>query len=118
MRTSHAWIAVVAICALAYPLVSLAGGLPRFPDRAECIRIAKADGDLEAVFGRFRSQDAADELLARVRKAGFASAAIEPDGCGDLAVALHGITTLQVGRSLVAEAQRVGLRPTIESAAP
>jgi hypothetical protein len=104
--------------ALAYPLVSLSGGLPRFPSQAECVRIAKSDGDLEAVFGRFRREGSAAAMLARVRKVGFAAAQIEPDGCGNLAVALHGITTLRVGRSLVAEAQHAGFRPTLESVAP
>jgi hypothetical protein len=112
------WAALPAACALAYPLIALSGGSPRFPSEADCVRIAKHDGDLEAVFGRFRRQDSADRLLARVRKVGFAAAQIEPDGCGRLAVALHGIPTLAVGRNLTAEAQHVGLQPTIETAAP
>lgn len=118
MRTRLGLWALVPAAALAYPLSTLAGGTPRFPDRGDCVRSAKAGTELEAVFGRFGRRDGADALLVRVQRLGFASAQIEGDGCGLLQVAVHGIPTLAVGRSFVAEARHVGLRPRLETSVP
>jgi hypothetical protein len=116
-RRAYVWL-VVPVAALAYPLGVVAGGLPRFPTHKECIRAPAAGMELEAVFGRFRRQAAAEALLARVHRLGFSQSVLEDDGCGLLVVGLHGIPTIAVGRSLVAEAQGVGLRPTLHAAPP
>lgn len=109
------WAAVMAV-ALAYPLGVLAGGGPRFPSPAECVRPATADGGLEVVFGRFERAADASAMLARVLGAGFKGSQVEPDGCGRLKVAVHGIPTLEVGRQVVDEARSVGIRARVEKA--
>jgi hypothetical protein len=113
----YAWLAV-PVAAAAYPLGVIAGGLPRFPTRADCVRPPAAGRELEAVFGRFERQTAAETLLAKVRRLGFSQSSIEDDGCGLLVVSVGGIPTVAVGRSLVAEARAAGLRPTLETAPP
>ena len=47
---------------------------------------------------------------------GFKGSQIEPDGCGLLKVAVHGIPTLKVGDEVLTEARSVGLSPTLEQA--
>ena len=111
---AYAWLAV-PIAALAYPLGVIAGGLPRFPTRSECVHPPRSGKELEAVFGRFQSQAAAEALLAKVRRLGFSHSSLEEDGCGILEVAVGGIPTIRVGRMLVAEARAVGLRPTLQA---
>jgi len=108
--------AIVLVAALAYPLAVLAGGGPRFPSRAECVHLARTDGDLEVVFGRFESPADASALLERVLAVGFQGSQVEPDGCGLLKVAVHGIPTLKVGDEVLREARSVGLTPTLEQA--
>ncbi len=113
-RSLASW-AIVFAAVLAYPLAVLAPGGARFPSRSECIHPARRDdGNLEAVFGRFASQTAADPELARVLRLGFKGSRVEPDGCGYVKVVVHGIPTVAVGRGLVAEARGVGLHPTLE----
>jgi hypothetical protein len=107
-------LALVALAAIAYPLAVIASGAPRFPSRAECVHVATKDGDIEAVFGRFDSRRDAEAQVKRVVGLGFKGAEIERDACGRLKVAVHGITTLAVGRELAAEADRVGLRVVLE----
>jgi hypothetical protein len=114
---SYAWLAV-PVAALAYPLGVVAGGLPRFPTRAECVHPPVAGQKLQAVFGRFERQTAAEVLFAKVRHVGFTQAAIQDDGCGALMVSVGGIPTIGVGRRFIAEARTVGLRPTLETAPP
>ena len=109
------WV-IVLVAALGYPLAVLAGGEPRFPSRGDCVHIARADGDLEVVFGRFESAADASALLTRVLAAGFKGSQAEPDGCGRLKIVVHGIQTLEVGGEVLAEARSVGLAPTLEQA--
>jgi hypothetical protein len=114
---ASAWVLVV-VAALVYPLAVLAGGGPSFPARSDCIDPAKTDGDIEAVFGRFRNPDTAAAALGRVLELGFRGSLVEPDGCGYLKVDVKGVPTLAVGRELAAEAEKVGLQVTLEKAAP
>jgi hypothetical protein len=106
--------AIVLAAALVYPLATLAGGAPRLPSRAECVHPAHADGELEVVFGRFERASDADAMLETVLRDGFQGSQIEPDGCGLLKVAVHGISTLKVGEEVMAEARSVHLEPTLE----
>jgi len=117
LKSRLAWT-IVVVAALAYPLAVLAGGAPRFPSRAECVRPATTDQNIEAVFGRYSTQDAADSSLRRVLGLGFSGAQIEPDGCGLLKLAVDGVPSLVVGRDLAAEARRVGLHVALERAQP
>ena len=111
------WIAI-GIAALAYPVVVIAGGLPRFPSRAECIHPAKEGQRLEAVFGRYSRDVAAGSALDRALAAGFKGSQVEPDGCGYLKVDVKGIPSVAVGQSLVHEAQQAGLHATLETVTP
>lgn len=63
--------AIVAVAALGYPLVVLAGGAPRFPSRDDCVVLATRDGEIELVFGYFDSVVQASADLARVRRMGY-----------------------------------------------
>ena len=110
--------AILLIAAVAYPLGALAHGRPSFPNRADCIRPAKHDGNLEAVFGRFATSARAEAVLRRALKVGFKGTQIESDGCGLLKVTLHGIPTLQVGRDFIAEARTAGFNPRLEQSKP
>jgi len=108
--------AIVALCAVAYPLVSLAGGSPRFPSRADCLRPASDSGPIEAVFGTFDTMRDAGAFRDRIARFGWASAVVEPNSCGRIDVAVHGIATLKDGQGLLAEAHSVGLHPTLAQA--
>jgi hypothetical protein len=118
MRRRARWLVLVLVAALAYPVAVLATGAPRFPSPAECIRPAKTDGAIEAVFGRFSRQAAAEQLQRRALGAGFVGTKIEGDGCGRLKVDVQGISTLEVGRELAAEARKVGLDVSLERVQP
>jgi len=109
-------LALVVAVALVYPIAVVAGGSPHFPSRSECVHTAAKDGNIEAVFGRFDSTLAAQEEGKRVVHLGFKGAGPERDGCGRVKVVVHGITTIAVGRELVAEARKVGLDVGLEYA--
>lgn len=111
------WL-VLLVAAVAYPLAVVASGGPHFPSRAECVRPATEDGNIEAVFARFSTSAPARSMLRRALQSGFKGTAIESDGCGFLKVTLHGIPTLEVGREFVAEAETVGFHPQLEQATP
>ena len=110
------WL-LVPLAALVYPLTTLGGGGPRFPTRRECVHPPVAGRPLEAVFGRFERQAAAERLLSRIQARGFVGSKIEGDGCGLLKVDVQGIPNLQVGQSLLAEARAAGFRATLETVA-
>ena len=104
----------VVVAALAYPLAVVAGGAPSFPSRSDCVHVAHADGDLEVVFGYFDSEAQARPVLDKALAVGFKGTQIEPNACGQVKVAVHGIPTLAVGDQVMAEARKVGFRPTLE----
>jgi hypothetical protein len=110
--------AILLISALAYPLAVAADGGTRFPNRGECRHPAKADGNLEAVFGRFFSTTGAAPVLRRALEVGFKGTRIESDGCGLLKVTLPGIPTLRVGQDFIREARSVGFNPELEQGRP
>ncbi len=111
---AKAGLAAVALVALAYPLATLAAGLPTSPSVAEC-RPAAADGTpIRAVFGRFEVMPDALTLLRRVQEVGYVSAVAEPDGCGLVRVAVHGVPSLAGGADLAREASTVDLHPLLE----
>jgi hypothetical protein len=110
---------VIAGCAgVAYPLIVLAGHSPHFPSQAECAQPALSDGRVDAVFGRFNDNGRAASRLRRATELGFQGLKLEPDGCGDVEVVLHGIPSLAVGRELVAEAARVHLHVVLQRPNP
>jgi len=105
---------LVLVAALTYPLAVVAGGAPTFPSRSDCVHTARADGDLEVVFGYFDSEVEAKPLLDKVLAVGFKGSQLELNACGQVKVAVHGIPTLKVGREVMGEARSVGLSPTLE----
>jgi hypothetical protein len=111
------WV-ILVVSALAYPLVVAADGGTRFPHRGECIHLAKSEGNLEAIFGRFFSETRAAPVLRHALEAGFKGMRIESDGCGLLKVTLPGIPTLGIGRDFIAEARSVGFSPRLEHGKP
>lgn len=107
-------VAVVLVPLLAYPLATLAGGEPRWPSRAECVHRVVEGRPVAVVFGRVDDPLAADELRDRVLAVGFKGTKAVADGCGRWKVVLDGVPTVTVGRGILAEAQTVRLRPTLE----
>lgn len=114
-----AW-AVVAVAALAYPLAVLAGGGPSFPKRADCVGpSATRDGELQLVFGYYDSVVRAEAARARIAEVGYEGAEVVSDGgCGRVKIVVGTYPTLAGARDAVAEANSVGLHPTVEQASP
>ena len=107
--------ALLVVAALAYPLAVVAGGLPRFPSRADCIRPATDDGKgLEVVFGHVASLGEATDLQARALEVGFQGTQVTHDGCGRYKVAIPGVPSIKIGEEIIAEARSVGLEATLE----
>lgn len=107
--------AIVAVPLIAYPALSLAGGMPRFPSVNECTHPATRDADnLEVVYGRFDSPLVADELLGAVTAVGLIGAEAEPDGCGRWKVSYDAIASLAQGQALAEQARQAGFPATVE----
>lgn len=106
---------MLVVVALAYPLGVVAGGLPRVPSRADCVRPATHEGEgLEVVFGHLSSLREATDLQARALKVGFQGTQVTHDGCGRYKVAIPGVPSIKVGEEIIAEARSVGLEATLE----
>jgi 4-amino-4-deoxy-L-arabinose transferase-like glycosyltransferase len=71
--------------------------------------------ELSIEFGRFRTEAAADKLLAQAKGNGFREAIVEQLGCASYRVVEHGIPNEAVGESIVAEAKSAHLNATIVS---
>jgi 4-amino-4-deoxy-L-arabinose transferase-like glycosyltransferase len=112
-------LAVGAVLALAaaYPLAVLAAnGLPRFPDRDECVDVLAVPSEpFELVYDRRDSLLAARSVHERLVGAGFVDAEIRGDGCGRWKVVNDGVETLEQAEGHVADARRVGFSPRLEA---
>ncbi len=75
---------------------------------------ADRDGDWEVVFGHLTTMEQAQELLARVRAAGYSSAAIEADGDADYEVSVGGIGSTSELAEAEARALRAGFVVSFE----
>lgn len=113
-RWAAAAAAVVLVPLLAYPALTVAGGAPRFPSRAECVRAAMDGKPVEVVFARSESLAEATDVGDRVIAVGFVGTEVVPDGCGLWKVALDGVPSLEVGREVQEEAESVDFHPTLE----
>jgi hypothetical protein len=110
-----AW-GVVLAAGLAYPVIAVAGGGPRFPSVQDCVHPATRDGQVMLVYGYFDSAVRAGELRERLRGLGYEYAEVESDGgCGRVRVVVHGYPDLRGADDAVAEASRVGLHPAVEA---
>ena len=115
MRRLAPWAVVLAL-ALVYPLAVLATGAPRFPSRADCVRPATEDGDIEAVFGYFDSVREASVLRDKALAVGFQGTEVQANACGLVQVSVGGIPTLEVGREFAEQARSVGFEVTLVQA--
>lgn len=109
-------LVVVAVAVAFVLVVLLVDGAPRFPSREDCALPATGDGEIEAVFGYRESELEARELRDRALAVGFTGTDVERDACGRARVYVGGITTLEVGRDFVEQAQTVGFDVTLEQA--
>jgi len=110
-------IAVVVVPLLAYPLVTLAGGSPRFPSESECVHAVVEGSPVDIVYGRVDSPTDAEDLRHRVVAIGFAGTEVLPDGCGHFKVVYESVPSLGVAQQVQANALKAGFEPTLERAA-
>lgn len=116
MRRAAHWLAVVAL-ALVYPALILAiDGTPSFPSKDDCVVPARANVDIDAVFGYFDSERDAAEMRDRALATGFVGTELAWNGCGRVRVAVGGIPTLEVGAEFVEQAREAGFEVTLEQA--
>ena len=107
------WL-IVAVVAIAYPVLVFAGDGAGFPTRGDCVRPAVADGDIDAVFGYFADEAEAAEMRDRALGVGFQGTEMAWNGCGRVRVAVGGIPTLAVGHDFVEQARAAGFEVTLE----
>jgi hypothetical protein len=80
-----------------------------------CHRELDLDGDWQAVFGYFKSRDAAERLRTKASRAGFRYLQILRNICTrQHYVELDGLKTLKQAREFKAEAARAGFKVTIK----
>jgi hypothetical protein len=109
-------MAIVFVPLLGYPLITIAGGAPRFPSPEECAR-PPVDGDaVDVVYARFDDPRTAGVFRDRVLSLGFAGTEMLADGCGRWKVVLQNVPSPEIAREVQAEAETVDLSPTIERA--
>ena len=110
--------AIVAAPLLAYPLIVLASGGPRFPgDRSECARVAHGDvagRELELVVTHVAGIPTAEALRDRLVAAGFSNMQVKPDGCGWWKVTNDGIDSFAQGTQAADEVRRAGFDARLE----
>lgn len=114
--TTRVWVAaaIVLVPLLGYPLVTLAGGAPRFPSRQECVRSAVEGQRVDVVFGRFDDPESAFDVRDDVVAVGFTGTEALPDGCGRWKVVLESVPSIEIAREIQMEAATVDLKPTLE----
>jgi hypothetical protein len=109
-------LGLIVAVGLAYALIALAGGMPAFPSRDDCVRRATDEGEVEAVFGRFESEWKAVERRDQALAVGFEGTEVVRDACGRVKVVLQGIPTIAVGREFAEQARSAGFEVTLEQA--
>ena len=117
-RSQWAAIAIVAVAALGYPVVTLAGGSPRFPSEEECVVEPVPGEPVDLVWGRFDDPVSSAEFAEQVISVGFKGTESLGDGCGRWKVVLEDVPSIEIAREVQAEAATVDLSPTIERASP
>ena len=110
-------VAIVVVPLIVYPLVTVAGGTPRFPDHSECVHGVVDGSPVDIVYGRFDSPTDAEDLRDRVVDTGFTGTEVLPDGCGRFKVVYENVPSLDVARQVQEEARKAGFEPTLELAA-
>ena len=104
---------LVGLVCVAVPSLGLSSSAPSAAKSAnDCGREEFVSG-LEAVFGRFKSHQAALTFRTRVTSRGFVHANII-QGCDGFRVVIRGIDTFDVGVDLQGEARKEGFAVTLE----
>jgi hypothetical protein len=104
---------LVGLVCVAVPSLGLSSAAPSAAKGAnDCGREEFVSG-LEAVFGRFKSHQAALTFRTRVTSRGFVNANII-QGCDGFRVVIRGIDTFDVGVDLQSEARKEGFAVTLE----
>jgi hypothetical protein len=110
-------VAIVVVPLLVYPLVTVAGGGPRFPKHSECAHAVVEGSPVDIVYGRFDSPVEADELRDRVVATGFTGTEVLADGCGLWKVVYENVPSLDVAEQVQENARKAGFEATLERAA-
>ena len=105
-------LALAVAVALAVPAAGSSASGPKRP-KDQCSTLV-FQNELEAVFGHVKTPAAAQVLLGKVRRVGFANADIIRAGCSDYKVFQRGVETWDIGVDLQDEARQVGLAVTLE----
>jgi hypothetical protein len=118
-RLAAAIALVLGVPLVGYPAAVLADGA-RFPSQDDCVRIAPEGSteELDLVFGRRDTPDAAEELRERVAGVGYVDAVVRPDGCARWEVLYDGIESYAQGASSRQEARGAGLDAELEIEPP
>ena len=112
-RTTVA-VAVIAMAVVAYPAITVAGGVPAFPNPEDCMRAPVEGQPARVVFGYADTYPEAIVLRDRALDLGFEGTEAAQDGCGRLRVSVDGVQSIAIGEELVSEARAVDLDPTLE----
>jgi hypothetical protein len=116
-RLRRGVVAAVVVVALGYPASVLAvEGMPRFPSRADCARLAAppTDGGFLAVYAHTTSFAEATDIRDSLLAEGFVGAEARPDGCGAWEVANPTVQTLEQARGHAEDARRAGYTLRLE----
>lgn len=113
-RRVGAAVAIVVVPFVAYVVLSLSDGAPRFPTRGECIRPPVEGQAVGVVFGRTDDPISAAELRDRAVSVGFLGVESVPDGCGRWKVVLEGVPDVEIAREVQQEAASVDLDTSLE----
>jgi hypothetical protein len=104
---------LVGLVCIVVPSLGLSSSTPNTAKSAsQCNREEFVSG-LEAVFGRFKTHQAALTFRTRVTSRGFVNANII-EGCNEFRVVIRGIDTFDVGVDLQSEARKEGFAVTLE----
>jgi hypothetical protein len=115
-RLRRAFVAIIAVPLLAYPLLAVAGGAPGFPSREDCVQLPTGDTSqpLEVVYGRLGDPVAAEALLAEITGRGFVGAEIRFDDCGRWKVSYDAIESREQGEALAEQVRAEGFAARVE----
>ena len=104
---------LVGVVCVAVPSLGLSSSAPTAAKSASACGREEFVSTLEAVFGRFKTHQAAITFRNRVTSRGFVNANII-EGCDGFRVVLRGIDTFDVGVDLQSEARKEGFAVTLE----
>jgi len=105
---------LVALACVAVPSLGLSSSpAPTSAQHRDACGREEFVSGLEAVFGRFKSHQAALTFRTRVTSRGFVNANII-EGCSEFRVVIRGIDTFDIGVDLQSEARREGFAVTLE----